>query len=322
MDCDTTGIEPDFALVKMKKLAGGGYFKIINQAVPKALETLGYDNEQAQEIVDYAVGKGTLNGSPEIDHKALREKGFSDKELNALEEALKGAFEIKFAFNEWTLGKDFCIEKLGIKESDLSNMSFNLLKHIGFSDKEIEVANVFCCGSMTLEGAPYLKEEHLPVFDCANRCGPRSSRWLSSESHIRMMASAQPFISGAISKTINLNNDATIDECKNAYILSWRLGGKANALYRDGSKLSQPLSAMTLSDEDTNEIMEDSQTERASRVAERVVERIVTQIGERRRLPHRRRGYTQKAIVGGHKLYLRTGEFQDGSLGEIFIDMH
>ena len=322
MDCDTTGIEPDFALVKMKKLAGGGYFKIINQAVPKALETLGYDNEQAQEIVDYAVGKGTLNGSPEIDHKALREKGFSDKELNALEEALKGAFEIKFAFNEWTLGKDFCIEKLGIKESDLSNMSFNLLKHIGFSDKEIEVANVFCCGSMTLEGAPYLKEEHLPVFDCANRCGPRSSRWLSSESHIRMMASAQPFISGAISKTINLNNDATIDECKNAYILSWRLGVKANALYRDGSKLSQPLSAMTLSDEDTNEIMEDSQTERASRVAERVVERIVTQIGERRRLPHRRRGYTQKAIVGGHKLYLRTGEFQDGSLGEIFIDMH
>ena len=322
MDCDTTGIEPDFALVKMKKLAGGGYFKIINQAVPKALETLGYNAEKVTEIVDYAVGKGSLKGAPRIDHKALQNKGFSEKELDALEQALKGAFEIKFAFNEWTLGRSFCTETLGISESDLSDLSFNLLKHLGFSDEDIDRANLYCCGAMTLEGAPHLEAEHLPVFDCANRCGPRSSRWLSADSHIRMMASSQPFISGAISKTINLDGDASIEECKDAYMLSWRLGLKANALYRDGSKLSQPLSAMTLNEEDTNEILEESQSERASRVAQRVVERIVTQVGERRRLPHRRRGYTQKAIVGGHKLYLRTGEFQDGSLGEIFIDMH
>jgi len=298
MDCDTTGIEPDFALVKMKKLAGGGYFKIINQAVPKALETLGYNAEKVTEIVDYAVGKGSLKGAPGIDHKALQNKGFSEKELDALEQALKGAFEIKFAFNEWTLGRSFCIETLGISESDLSDLSFNLLKHLGFSDEDIDRANVYCCGAMTLEGAPHLEAEHLPVFDCANRCGPRSSRWLSADSHIRMMASSQPFISGAISKTINLDGDASIEECKDAYMLSWRLGLKANALYRDGSKLSQPLSAMTLNEEDANEILEESQSERASRVAQRVVERIVTQVGERRRLPHRRRGYTQKAIVG------------------------
>ena len=323
MDCDTTGIEPDFALVKMKKLAGGGYFKIINQTVPRALKTLGYDDSTIDEIVSYAVGKGTLKSAPCINHDTLAKKGFTETEIDAVERALEGAFEIKFAFNEWTLGKEFCAEKLGIEDSLSADLSFNLLEHIGFTRQEIDEANVYCCGAMTLEGAPNLNPEHLPVFDCANRCGPRSTRSLSAESHIRMMASSQPFVSGAISKTINLNNNATIEDCMNAYMMSWRLGIKANALYRDGSKLSQPLNAMILNDnEDGSEILDNSQTERAAKVAERVVERIVNQVGERRRLPHRRRGYTQKAIVGGHKLYLRTGEFQDGSLGEIFIDMH
>ena len=327
MDCDTTGIEPDFALVKFKKLAGGGYFKIINRVVPEALRTLGYGRDRIDAIIAYAVGHGTLKGSPAIGHDALRARGFGDAQLQQLESALKSAFDIKFAFNRWTLGEEFCVQGLGIAKAQLDDPSFDLLSALGFSKAEIETANTYCCGSMTLEGAPHLKPEHLPVFDCANPCGRNGKRFLSVDSHIRMMAASQPFISGAISKTINMPNAATVEACKQAYLLSWRLGLKANALYRDGSKLSQPLAAV-FGDDDVAESVEDiaaaPAAAKATTVVERVVERIIEKIAvaERMRLPNRRKGYTQKANVGGHKVYLRTGEYEDGRIGEIFIDMH
>ncbi|HZP19270.1 MAG TPA: vitamin B12-dependent ribonucleotide reductase [Bauldia sp.] len=329
MDCDTTGIEPDFALVKFKKLAGGGYFKIINRAVPEALRILGYTPEQIDQIVDYAVGRGTLSGSPALGHDALKAKGLTPEKIEAVEAGLASAFDVKFAFNKWILGEDF-LKSLGISEAELADPAFDLLTRLGFSRKEIETANLYCCGAMTLEGAPGLKPEHLPVFDCANPCGRIGKRYLSVESHIRMMAAAQPFISGAISKTINMPNDATVEDAKSAYMLSWKLALKANALYRDGSKLSQPLSSQVLADDE--EDAEDVAAEiaasrpaaaRAEVLAERIVERIVERaVREREKMPNRRKGYTQKAVVGGHKVYLRTGEYDDGRLGEIFIDMH
>ena len=343
MDCDTTGIEPDFALVKFKKLAGGGYFKIINQQVPEALRVLGYTSKQAQDIIDYAVGRGTLKDAPGVNHAALRAKGFDDEALAKVEKSLASAFEIKFAFNKWSLGEDFCKEKLGLTQAQLDDFNFDMLAALGFLKVDIDAANEYCCGTMTLEGAPGLKDEHLPVFDCANPCGKKGKRYLSSESHIRAMAAAQPFISGAISKTINMPNTATVEECKKAYLLSWQLCLKANALYRDGSKLSQPLNAAIaaeLSDiddeDDKQQQMQELRTPQS--VAERVVTHIFQQGQERRkndrrksgtrtaadrqRLPERRKGYTQKAAVAGHKVYLRTGEYEDGRLGEIFVDMH
>ena len=327
MDCDTTGIEPDFALVKFKKLAGGGYFKIINRVVPDALRTLGYAEDRIEAIIGYAVGHGTLKGSPAIGHDALRAKGFGEAQLQQLESALKSAFDIKFAFNKWTLGEAFLIEGLGFTKAQLDDVGFDILGALGFSKADIEAANTYCCGSMTLEGAPHLKTEHLPVFDCANPCGRNGKRYLSVESHIRMMAASQPFISGAISKTINMPNSATVEACKDAYLLSWRLALKANALYRDGSKLSQPLAAVFGDDEAADvaeEIASAPTAVKATTVVERVIERIVEKIAvaERMRLPNRRKGYTQKANVGGHKVYLRTGEYEDGRIGEIFIDMH
>ena len=329
MDCDTTGIEPDFALVKFKKLAGGGYFKIINRAVPEALRVLGYSDSAIKAIIDYAVGQGTLRGSPALGHSALTAKGFTAAKIDAIEEGLKSAFDIKFAFNKWTLGEDF-LKSLGVTDAQMLDPSFELLAHLGFSKKDIEAANIFCCGAMTLEGAPGLKAEHLPVFDCANPCGRIGKRFLSVESHIRMLAAAQPFISGAISKTINMPNDASVEDCKSAYMLSWQLALKANALYRDGSKLSQPLNSQILADdeEEAEEIAETLTSvkpavQRAEVLAERIVERIIEKaVRERERLPDRRVGYTQKAIVGGHKVYLHTGEYADGRIGEIFIDMH
>jgi len=326
MDCDTTGIEPDFALVKFKKLAGGGYFKIINRMVPQALMALGYPESEIEDIIRYAVGHGTLENAPGINHEALRAKGFTAATLQALETALASAFDIRFAFNKWTLGEEFCTAVLGFTQDQLNDVRFDMLAELGFSKSEIEAANTYCCGAMTLEGAPHLKEEHLPIFDCANPCGRIGKRFLSVESHIRMMAAAQPFISGAISKTINMPNTSTVKDCKDAYMLSWRLGLKANALYRDGSKLSQPLSSSILGDdeEDVEEIVEAPAAARAPMVAERIVERVIERVAaaERRRLPARRKGYTQKAIVGGHKVYIRTGEYEDGRLGEVFIDMH
>jgi ribonucleoside-diphosphate reductase alpha chain len=323
MDCDTTGIEPDFALVKFKKLAGGGYFKIINRAVPPALRTLGYGEDQIAEMEAYAVGHGNLNQAPAINPTTLRAKGFTDDKIEALNAALKSAFDIKFVFNQWTLGVDF-LKSLGVTDAQLADFSFELLPFLGFSKKEIEAANLHVCGAMTLEGAPFLKDEHLPVFDCATPCGKIGKRYLSVESHILMMAAAQPFISGAISKTINMPNDATVEDAKNAYMLSWRLALKANALYRDGSKLSQPLNSSLLADEEDEEddAIESLVALPAAARAEAIVERIVERIREREKMPHRRKGYTQKAIVGGHKVYVHTGEYEDGRLGEIFIDMH
>jgi ribonucleoside-diphosphate reductase alpha chain len=321
MDCDTTGVEPDFALVKFKKLAGGGYFKIINNSVPPALARLAYAPEHVDDIVKYCVGHGTLGGCSAISPAALKAKGFTDEALECVEKQLPGAFDLSFVFNRWTLGDDF-LKKLGLKEEQFAAPKFDLLAALGFTRQQIADANLFVCGTMTIEGAPHLQPDHYPVFDCANKCGKLGKRFLSPESHIRMMAAAQPFISGAISKTINMPHAATITDVKDAYRLSWQLMLKANALYRDGSKLSQPLNTIADADEPAAEV--------AAAVAEqtkpepvKAAERIITRyIAKRRRLPDRRAGYTQKARIGNQKLYIRTGEYEDGALGEIFIDMH
>jgi ribonucleoside-diphosphate reductase alpha chain len=330
MDCDTTGIEPDFALVKFKKLAGGGYWKIINRAVPEALRVLGYGEKDIADIISYAVGHGSLADAPAINHGTLKAKGFDDEAIAKIEKALPTAFDIKFAFNKWTLGADFLQQTLGVEPADLASPTFDLLSHLGYTKREIEAANIHVCGAMTVEGAPHLKPEHYAVFDCANPCGRTGKRYLSVDSHIRMLAAAQPFISGAISKTINMPSEATVEDCKEAYLLSWRLGLKANALYRDGSKLSQPLQSQLIADEEEDDdvieaFLDKPAASRATALAEKVVEKVVERIvvmRERERMPDRRKGYTQKAVVGGHKVYLRTGEYDDGRLGEIFIDMH
>jgi ribonucleoside-diphosphate reductase alpha chain len=315
MDCDTTGIEPDFALVKFKKLAGGGYFKIINQSLPPALASLGYGDGQIEEIVAYCVGRRTLKGAPHVNHDSLRARGFDDEGLARVEAGLETAFDINFAFNAWTLGEGYIGARLGLNDARLAEWNGNLLRALGFSAAEIEAANDYCCGTMSVEGAPHLKAEHLAVFDCANRCGKRGQRFIAVDAHIRMMAAAQPFLSGAISKTINMPADSTIEDVKQAYESSWRSMIKAVALYRDGSKLSQPLSA-TVDDEAGTAVD-------VAAVAEKMAERVVTKyLRERHRLPDRRAGYTQKATVAGHKVYLRTGEYEDGTLGEIFLDMH
>jgi ribonucleoside-diphosphate reductase alpha chain len=330
MDCDTTGIEPDFALVKFKKLAGGGYFKIINRAVPEALRALGYREADIAEIEAYAVGHGSLANAPGINVSTLKAKGFTDEAIAKVEKALPTAFDIKFAFNKWTFGEEFIRDQLGIGAEAMATPGFDLLQAVGFTKREIEAANVHICGAMTVEAAPHLKAEHYAVFDCANPCGKIGKRYLSVESHIRMMAAAQPFISGAISKTINMPNDATVEDCKSAYMLSWKLALKANALYRDGSKLSQPLNSQLISDDEdeddaVEQLYEKPMAARTAQVSEKIVEKLVERIivmREREKMPDRRKGYTQKAVVGGHKVYLRTGEYDDGRIGEIFIDMH
>ncbi len=325
MDCDTTGIEPDFALVKYKKLVGGGYFKIINRLVPEALKSLGYSVAETEAMLRHALGHGTLNGAPAVNHETLKAKGFTDVALMKLEEGLANCFDVKFAFNSYTLGLDFCREALGFADAQLNDLSFNMLEGLGFSAAEIDAANTYVCGAGTLEGAPGLKEEHLAVFDCASPCGRTGTRYLSADAHIRMMAAAQPFISGAISKTINMPSTASVEDCTTAYLNSWMLGLKANALYRDGSKLCQPLSA-SFGDELIDDLADEPAAKQAVVVTERIVEKVVEKIvaadPSRSALPTRRKGYTQKAMVGGHKVYLRTGEYDDGHLGEIFIDMH
>jgi len=326
MDCDTTGIEPDFALVKFKKLAGGGYFKIINQSVPGALKHLGYTDEQAQDIVSYCVGSGSLNGAPHVNRESLQAKGFTDDALKRVEAELPRAFELNFAFTRWVLGDDFLTQTLKIPAATLNDPGFDVLRHLGFTPEEIQAANDHICGRMTVEGAPHLRDRDLPVFDCANKCGRYGTRYIAPEGHIRMMAAAQPFLSGAISKTINMPREARVDDIQSAYMLSWKLGVKAIAVYRDGSKLSQPLSASA--DDDLFREVEaglaaapkaaaplPSPVEQAERV-------VVKYLARRRKLPFRRAGYTQKAVIGGHNVYLRTGEYEDGSLGEIFLDMH
>lgn len=324
MDCDTTGVEPDFALVKFKKLAGGGYFKIINESVPPALKHLGYTQKEVEEIIRYTKGHGSLIGCPHINAQTLTDKGFTKDVLSKIEKSLPSVFDINFAFNKWTLGAGFCKNALGFSEEQLDDPNFNVLKELGYTKEQIEEANDYVCGTMTVEGAPYLKEEHYPIFDCANKCGKKGTRYIHADAHIKIMAAAQPFISGAISKTINLPNHANIEDMKNAYMMSWRLGVKANALYRDGSKLSQPLNSVT-DDEDIDYSTTDEinvaavRTNDIVKVAERIIHRY---IAKRRKLPFRRKGYTQKAKIGMHSVYLRTGEYENGQLGEIFIDMH
>ena len=312
MDCDTTGVEPDFALVKFKKLAGGGYFKIVNQSVESALEHLGYTDEERTEIIRYALGTLTLEGLDNINRETLIGAGLLPAEVDRVEEILPTQMELGTAFGYYILGEE-CFDRLGIGEKALKP-GFNLLSHLGFTSSQIAQANAVVCGTMTLEGAPHLKEEHLPIFDCANRCGEIGERFIHHEGHIRMMAAAQPFISGAISKTINLPNEASIDDIGDAYRLSWKLGLKANALYRDGCKASQPLS--TKSDAQLDE------AEPTEEVQAPIAAAPVKQESVRRQMPAKRMGFTQEARVAGHKVYLRTGEYESGQLGEIFVDMH
>ncbi|MBN9382809.1 MAG: vitamin B12-dependent ribonucleotide reductase [Chitinophagaceae bacterium] len=346
MDCDTTGVEPDFALVKFKKLSGGGYFKIINQSVPTALKNLGYTNKQIDTIVKYAVGTGSFAGAPHINHQTLSEKGFIAEEIKKLDTAVGSAFEIAFVFNVYTLGEE-CLQRLGFKPEQYYNLEWSLLEALGFSESEIEAANNYVCGTMTVEGAPGLKDDHLAVFDCANKCGKIGKRYIHAHGHIRMMGAAQPFISGAISKTINLPNEAAVEDIADSYMLSWQLGLKACALYRDGSKLSQPLSTKSdkkKKDEGTDktaaaetpatpetmivdmskltvqELLEEVQ-KRVQASPDTKLKRALATIVERRTLPAKRRGFTQKAKINGQTLFLRTGEYNDGTVGEIFIDM-
>jgi len=344
MDCDTTGIEPDFALVKFKKLSGGGYFKIINQAVPEALSNLGYPDHEVKAIVNYAKGAATLTGAPHINADTLKAKGFTQDELEKLDKGLVSAFEISFAFNIWSLGEE-CLKRLGITAEQYNAPDFNVLRTLGFSRKQINEANEYICGTMTLEGAPYLKEEHYPIFDCANKCGAKGERYIHAHGHIKMMAAAQPFLSGAISKTINLPNEAKVDEIKDCYELSWQLGLKANALYRDGCKLSQPLSTKSDAKEEAEEKLEtveevlgeaanvklsDLTPEQVIEAAMAIMERSkdtsfmrqLSRVVQKKSLPYKRRGFTQKATIDGQTVFVRTGEYEDGTLGEIFVDMH
>lgn len=349
MDCDTTGVEPDFALVKFKKLSGGGYFKIINQSVPQALRNLGYNEQEAEAIEKYAVGAASFEGAPYINPTSLREKGFTEQEIAKLNSAAKSAFEIGFIFNRFTLG-DECMQRLGFTEKEYADWSFNLLEALGFTEEQIDAANDYVCGTMTIEGAPLLKEEHLPVFDCANKCGKKGERYIHAYGHIRMMGACQPFLSGAISKTINLPHEATVEEIADCYMLSWKLGLKANALYRDGSKLSQPLSNKSDKKKKTEETAEEGASDKIQEAAseasnivdlskltvEELLEevqkrmqastdtqfkRALSGIVEKKSLPAKRRGFTQKAKIGGQVIFLRTGEYSDGTLGEIFIDL-
>ena len=324
MDCDTTGVEPDFALVKFKKLAGGGYFKIINESVPPALKKLGYNEKEIDDIVKYTKGHGTLVDCPHINAGTLLEKGFTKEIIKQIEKSLPSVFDINFAFNKWSLGAGFCKNVLGFSEDMLDDPNFNILTALGFSREQVEEANDYVCGAMTVEGAPHLKEEHYAVFDCANKCGKKGSRYIKAGAHIRLMAAAQSFISGAISKTINLPNEASVEDMKTAYMMSWNLCLKANALYRDGSKLSQPLNSITDDGDYDDEVMEIAEeivknNNDIVKVAEKIIHRY---IAKRRKLPFRRKGYTQKAKIGNHSVYIRTGEYENGQLGEIFIDMH
>ncbi len=343
MDCDTTGVEPDFSLVKFKKLSGGGYFKIINESIPPALRSLGYNETQIKEIVNYAKGYGTLANAPYINHDTLRAKGLTEQDVANLEEGMKSAFDISFVFNVHQLGED-CYSRLGFKPEQYQQNDFFLLHELGFTDEEIDQANQYACGTMTIEGAPHLKEKDYPVFDCANRCGRIGQRFIHPHGHIKMMGAVQPFISGAISKTINLPNEATSEDIQGCYYLSWQLGLKANALYRDGCKLSQPLSNKASSEKDDESKKETSSSNGSGESAnfsqltpEQVLEaakqmmnestdttfkRQLSRIVERKQLPTKRQGFTQKAKIGGHTIFLRTGEYDDGTLGEIFIDMH
>lgn len=313
MDCDTTGIEPDFALVKFKKLAGGGYFKIVNRSVAPALERLGYAPEQIEDILRYVLGTLSLDGTPHINRESLRARGFTDDDLARIEAALPGVFELRHAFSPYVLG-EATMRRLGFTPEQWSQPGFDLLTTLGFTPQQIEEANDVICGRQTVEGAPHLKPEHLPVFDCANKCGKHGTRFIHYMGHIRMMAAVQPFLSGAISKTINMPHEVTVDDVANAYFEGWRLGLKALAIYRDGSKLSQPLATRSSDDKS-------KKSEEAQHAAQAEKQVVVVERPRRRPLPAKRRGITYEGRVGGQKIYLRTGEYEDGTLGEIFVDV-
>ncbi len=324
MDCDTTGIEPDFAIVKFKKLSGGGYFKIVNQSVHKSLINLGYSQIQIEEIEQYSKGHGTLIGSPGITRESLMEKGFIEEKLSVIEEQLDNVFDIKFAFNKWALGEDFC-KSLGFTDQDLDSPDFDMLSLLGYSAHEIDITNDYVCGTMMIEGAPHLKAEHLPIFDCANKCGKNGERFIPYMAHVRMMAAVQPFISGAISKTVNMPMEATVEEVNHVYMESWKTMIKAIALYRDSSKLSQPLNSTYYDDLDEIIMLGDEETLDETKGPQEVQQAIAGRMDyekNRRRLPKKRKGYIREAYVNGHKVFLRTGEYEDGAIGEIFIDMY
>ena len=337
MDCDTTGIEPDFALVKFKKLAGGGYFKIVNQSVPGALRKLGYSEREISEIVAYVSGTNTFTGAPHGSRQWLLSKGLNEQEVAKAEAALAGVFHVSMALAPWVIGSE-AYKRLGIEPAQYNAPGFSLLAKLGLNSKQVDELNDCVIGRMTVEGAPHLLAEHLPVFDCANRCGATGERFLPPMSHVRMMAAAQPFLSGAISKTVNLPNEATLDEIADIYLEGWRLGLKAVALYRDGCKSSQPLSTSDKKKEDKQSAKANQSNATKEREAPVVTSTTLVTTPTtivpfaddgarppatiRHRLPKKRRGFTQEARVGGHKVFLRTGEYDDGSLGEIFIDMH
>jgi ribonucleoside-diphosphate reductase alpha chain len=335
MDCDTTGIEPDFALVKFKKLAGGGHFKIVNQSVPGALRKLGYGELEISEIVAYVSGTNTFTGAPHASRQWLLSKGLSEKDITKAEGTLAGVFHVSQALAPWVIGTD-AYRRLSIAPEEYNKPGFSLLSKLGLTSQQVDELNDNVIGRMTVEGAPHLRAEHLPVFDCANRCGAIGQRFLPPMSHIRMMAAAQPFLSGAISKTVNLPNEATVEEIESIYLEGWKLGLKAVALYRDGCKSSQPLSTSDRKKENTDKNAKQPLAALASKdaAAPGVIQTSPTTIMPfvdesagppatiRHRLPKKRKGFTQEARVGGHKVFLRTGEYADGSIGEIFIDMH
>ncbi len=321
MDCDTTGIEPDFSLVKFKKLAGGGYFKIVNQSVPEALRRLGYGALEVTEIVAYVSGTNTLLAAPHVNRASLKQRGLADSDLMKIERAIPGVFDLSLAFAPWVLGEE-TYDRLGVTPEQRKKLGFSLLRFLGFSDKQVEEANDAIIGRMTVEGAPHLRIEHYAVFDCANRCGKTGQRFLAPMSHVKMMAATQPFLSGAISKTVNLPNEATVEDVQRIYEEGWRLGLKAVALYRDGCKASQPLSSSSKEDRTKDEA--GPSTVRGDEILKLQAPPLpaLRPTGTRVRLPKKRGGFTQEARVGGHKIFVRTGEYLDGTLGEIFIDMH
>lgn len=322
MDCDTTGIEPDYALVKFKKLAGGGYFKIINKSVPVALKNLGYKSSEIDAIQAYMVGNASFDNAPHINKESLKKLGFTTELIASMEKMLPPIFDLSYVFNRFILGDEFLTGKLKIAQEELDNPEFDILKHLGFSKEEIAEANEYICGTMTIEGAPHIKDDHLAIFDCASKCGKKGKRSIPYHAHIQIMASAQPFVSGAISKTINMPHDVSIDDVKNVFASSWKLMLKSTTIYRDGSKLSQPLSSLgenLFANVNVSELSSMAQQEKAEKLAHALT---VQHMQKRRKLPHRRSGYTQKGVISGHKIYLRTGEYEDGSLGEIFLDMY
>lgn len=324
MDCDTTGIEPDFALVKFKKLAGGGYFKIVNQSVPKALRVLGYTEKQVSEIVEYAVGSMSLESTPVLNNESLRRKGFTAADLARVAGALPGAFDLGSAFSPWVLGEEG-LARVGAAPGATGH---DVLLGLGYTEEQISLVSKIVCGRMTVEGAPHLRASDLAVFDCANKCGADGERFIAPMAHVRMMAAAQPFLSGAISKTVNMPHESTVEEIKEVYHESWKLGLKAVAIYRDGSKLSQPLSgkadkrkAAEVAAPAVNAAGEPLMY--SQKDLEDAVARAVAMAPRRKRkMPQRRDGLTIESRVGGHQVFLRTGEYADGRLGEIFIDMH